>query len=100
MTPEDIAISRASRAAQVLGDPLVVEVLAAMKTAISQAFFDTPAEAADVREGLHKMDRARQQFEGAFRSLIAGGEVEAHERQAEAMAARALEAIQEATRSR
>lgn len=92
--------SRASRAEQILADPLVAEVLQAMRSAIVDAFFATPAEAVEMRERLHLMDRARQQFEGAFRALVLGAQIQAMERSAEQAAADALAEIQQRVKER
>lgn len=100
MSTESEDIARASRARAILNDPLVVDVLQAMRDGIVSAFFSTPAEAAELRERLHMMDRARQHFEGAFRALIAGGDIANAERNAEGMAERALAEIQRLVRER
>lgn len=97
---DTFTLSRAVRAHAVLSDPLVVEVLAAMRVAVVDLFFNTAAEDVAMRERLHMVDRARQQFEGAFRALIMGGEVEAHERRANQMAADALAEIQQRVKDR
>lgn len=73
------AINRGERAAAILNDPLVQEALQAVRDGVRDLFFATPPEAAQQREFLHLMDRARQQFEGVFTLLIAGAEVSRYE---------------------
>lgn len=97
---DDIILARASRAESILSDPLVSEVLSAMKTAIAEQFFGTAIDDAKTRELLHHMDRARAQFESAFRSLIMGGRMAQEERSAEQQHAAAMAEIQRIVKER
>jgi len=65
----------------------------AMKAGTRDAFFDLPPEAADKREFLHLMDRARQQFERVFILLINDAEVSGAELLEEQHAQARVEAI-------
>lgn len=89
------AINQGERARAVLSDPLVQKALEALRDGVRDAFFETPADAAQRREFLHLMDRARQQFEGAFRLLIHGAEVSKFELTEEAHTRARLESINE-----
>jgi hypothetical protein len=82
MTPEQ-RISRAEQAKRVLEDPLVQEALTHLKTSTQAIFFDLPANAAQEREFLHLLDKARQQFEQCFTAILIDGEVTRRELLAE-----------------
>lgn len=87
------AIHRGERARAILTDPLVQEALRAIREGVRDTFFATPHDAAQQREFLHLMDRARQQFEGVFTLLIAGAEVSQYELTEEAHTKARLEAV-------
>lgn len=89
--------SRAQRAEQIMSDPLVIEALATVRDSVRDLFFALPSEHKDAREMLHLMDRARQQFEGVFRLLIAGASVDRHELLEEEHTKARLDAIRAAT---
>lgn len=91
------ATQRAQRAEQILSDPLVIEALSTVRESVRDLFFDLPADHKDAREMLHLMDRARQQFEGVFRLLIAGAAVDRHEMLQEEHTKARLNAIRTAT---
>lgn len=74
MTPGE-QISRAEQAHRILTDPLVVEALETLKTAVRDGFFETPADNIQQREFLHLMDKARQQFVSIFTIIINDGEL-------------------------
>ena len=100
MNTTDYSIARADRARQILNDPLVIEVLDAMKTALVESFFATPADDAVMRERIHQMDVARRQFEGAFRALMADGLISAHEKAVDQETQDAMAAILERVKGR
>lgn len=69
-------ISRGERARALMSDPMVQEAFANLKTAVRDLFFELPAEAAEQRERLHMVDRARQHFESIFTIQIFNGQLE------------------------
>lgn len=89
-------IYRGERAAAIMADPLVSEALATIKEQTRALFFELKPEAAQQREFLHLMDRARQQFENYFLLLINEATVEKAEIMAEDHAKARLESIRRA----
>jgi hypothetical protein len=97
---EQFDIARADRASTILEEPMVAEALSALKTGVRDLFFETPAEAAEQRERLHLLDRARQHFETVFRIHIMGGAVARDSLMSDVAAADALAAIQQRAKER
>ena len=93
-------LSDGARARALITDPLMVNVLQALRQALVEQFFSTPAQDAAAREMLHHMSGAQRRFELAFTSLVQAADIELMHRNDDEMQRRASELIDQQIRSR
>jgi GTP1/Obg family GTP-binding protein len=67
-------ISRASRAAEIINNPLYIEAITVMKAAMYEEFTDTKLIDDVQRHELWQRMQLMKQFEGRFESILKAGE--------------------------
>lgn len=69
-------IKRAELAKRIITDPMYMEAMQILRDQTRDLFFDIDPSDSAARERLHMMDRARQQFQQVFETIITIGEID------------------------
>lgn len=93
MSPEE-SLARASRAKQILDDPLIAEALAGIERDVIEAFYACPTRDLEGMRILQTDLRLARQFKGMLQGMIERGKLAAHElREKETLAQQALRRV-------